>query len=132
MRICIAVNGSRGLKEDVSQHFGSAAGFLVVDTEKREIIQLENRNQHHSHGMCNPVEALAGQEVAAVIVGGIGQRALDRLNRAGVAVFCCGHRTVEEAIELAAKNQLSQVLPEEACSGRAGAGQAGGGTCRHR
>ena len=48
---------------------------------------LNNHDEHHVHGACNPLKALAGRAVDAVIVGGIGAGAVRGLRQAGIAVF---------------------------------------------
>lgn len=71
----------------MSDTFGSAPVFLVVDTESRAIASVVNRDQHHTHGACNPMRALDDQRVDAVVVGGIGAGALGKLNQLGITVL---------------------------------------------
>ena len=65
MHICIPVLDDRGLDSQVSAHFGSAPGFMIVDTESGSCRLIGNGNQHHAHGMCQPLAALAGEPVTA-------------------------------------------------------------------
>jgi len=48
---------------------------------------VNNGDQHHGHGQCNPIEALESNAVEAVIGGGIGGRAVMRLQNAGIKVY---------------------------------------------
>lgn len=42
--------------------------FIIVDTETGNISIINNRDQHHMHGACNPLKALDGQRIDAVVV----------------------------------------------------------------
>jgi len=76
MKVCFPVQNNDGVQSMVFDHFGSAPMFLIVDTETRTLAVINNRDQHHAHGSCNPLKALDQQTVDAVIVGGIGGGAL--------------------------------------------------------
>ena len=87
MKVCFPVKEILQLDSKVYGHFGSAPAFVLVDAETGSLTVLPNANQHHAHGMCNPVAALSGQTVDAVVVGGIGGGALMKLNMAGITVY---------------------------------------------
>ena len=72
MNICIPVNADEGLASPVCAHFGSAPFFMIIDTASGACRALPNGNQHHAHGMCQPLAALAGENLDAIVVGGIG------------------------------------------------------------
>lgn len=116
MRICIPVTQDLGPQSPVSPHFGSAPLFLFVDTETGEHLALANSNQHHGHGMCQPLKALAGERMDAIVVGGIGMGALNKLRAAGVEVFLAQHPTVEETIQAFTAGRLQAVRPDMACA----------------
>jgi predicted Fe-Mo cluster-binding NifX family protein len=117
MKICIPCGEDRGLDSPVFAHFGSAPVFLIVDTETKECRSLANRNDHHAHGMCQPLSALAGEAVDAIAVGGIGQRALSRLQASGVTVYLADRPTVAETVTALAEGSLRAVSLDEACAG---------------
>ena len=98
MQICIPVVEDRGLESRVSAHFGSAPGFMIVDTESGNARLIGNSNQHHAHGMCQPLAALAGETVEGIVVGGIGMGALMKLQAAGIMVYRAVHPTVGETL----------------------------------
>ncbi len=87
MNICIPVTADRGLESPVSGHFGSAPIYMLVDVETREARALSNTRAVHEHGACRPLDALAGHEIDAIVVGGIGAGALMKLQGAGIRVF---------------------------------------------
>jgi predicted Fe-Mo cluster-binding NifX family protein len=126
MKVCFPVQQDNGMDSTVYNHFGSAPVFVVVDTEADRIDSIINRDQHHAHGQCNPLKALDGQQIDAVVVGGIGGGALSRLNQAGIAVHRSPGGTVRENVALFAARQLP-VLTMQGCCG----GHSSGGGCAH-
>ena len=41
---------------------------------------IPNRNEHHAHGMCQPLVAIQGEDIGGIVVGGIGMGALNKLH----------------------------------------------------
>ncbi|MGE5198224.1 MAG: NifB/NifX family molybdenum-iron cluster-binding protein [Rhodospirillaceae bacterium] len=117
MQICIPVLDDRGLDSQVCAHFGSAPGFMIVDTESRQCRVIGNRNQHHAHGMCQPLAALAGETVDGIVVGGIGMGALMKLQAAGITVYRAMHPTVGETLAAFTAGSLAPVDQNQACAG---------------
>ena len=76
MKVCIPAATGVGLSSTPSGHFGSAPFFVVHDTESGITDVLDNSNEHHANGACQPVAALGGHRVEALIVGGIGAGAI--------------------------------------------------------
>ena len=76
MKICIPVEKDEGIDSAVYGHFGSAPYFLIYDMESKSAEVIENSNQHHSHGTCNPLGAISEKNVGAVITGGMGMGAV--------------------------------------------------------
>jgi len=126
MNICIPVENDQGLDSPVCAHFGSAPLFMLVDTETRNCRALPNSNQHHGHGMCMPLASLDGEQVDALVVGGIGMGALNRLQARGINVFLSDRHTVREAVDAHSQGRLRPVTPENACA-QHGAGPHGHG-----
>jgi predicted Fe-Mo cluster-binding NifX family protein len=120
MQICIPVLEDRGIDSHVSAHFGSAPAFMIVDTESGNRRVIGNRNQHHAHGMCQPLAALAGETVDGIVVGGIGMGALMKLQAAGITVFRAVHPTVGETLAAFTAGSLQPVAQNEACAGHHG------------
>jgi predicted Fe-Mo cluster-binding NifX family protein len=121
--ICIPVNQDQGLASAVCAHFGSAPFFMLVDTDTGACRALANLNQHHAHGMCQPLAALGGEQIDAIVVGGIGMGALSKLMAAGMGVFRAEHATVEETVAALRNGQLQAMTPAAAC-GHHGHGHA--------
>jgi predicted Fe-Mo cluster-binding NifX family protein len=117
MKICFPVQENEGLGSRVYNHFGSAPMFIVVDTETDNVSIINNKDQHHSHGACNPIKALDGQSVDAVVVGGIGAGALSRLNQAGIRVYQAKAPTAKENISMFKARSLPEFMPQHCCGG---------------
>jgi predicted Fe-Mo cluster-binding NifX family protein len=119
MNICIPVNTDQGLASDVCAHFGSAPFFMIVDAESGACRTLVNRNQHHAHGMCQPLAALAGEQIDAIVVAGIGAGALGKLRAAGMGVYRAEHPTVDRTVAAFTSGELRGIPRDEACGGHA-------------
>ncbi len=120
MKLGFPVEINQGLESTVYGHFGSAPAFVIVDAESKETLGLENGNRHHQHGNCNPVMALSGQEIDAMIVGGIGPGALMKLQAMGIRVFGAGAKTIQENIALFRENQLAELCMDDSCHAHQG------------
>jgi predicted Fe-Mo cluster-binding NifX family protein len=117
MKVCFPVMENQGLESAVYGHFGSAPGFVVVDIITSEVTSINNSDRIHQHGACNPVAGLGGHQVDAVVVGGIGGGALNKLNSAGMRVFQAQEGTVGVNLELLRSNALREFLPGHSCGG---------------
>ena len=124
MQICFPVESDKGLESEVCGHFGSAPVFVVYDTEAKSFDTINNQDLGHEHGMCSPLKALDGKKVDAIVVGGIGAGAINKLNGMGIKVYKAAQGTVLINIELFAKSAISEVSIDQACGGH-------GGACSH-
>jgi len=125
MNICIPVVDNCGLESRVCGHFGSAPFFMIVDTDTSACKAVENGNQHHAHGMCQPMNALAGHDIGGVVVGGIGAGALMKLRAGGITVYLSEYDSVKDTLEAFKSDRLNTVSPDMACGGHG----HGGGHC---
>lgn len=120
MKVCIPTNEDKGKESVAFSHFGSAPLFLLVDTDTGAIEKIDNSDSHHEHGMCHPMAALDNRVVDAVLVGGIGRRALMGLNAAGIKVFKSEELTVTELVGKINAGDLCEMTPDSACGGHHG------------
>ena len=120
MKIGFAVQFNEGMESIVYDHFGSAPAFIIVDTEQNQVLGLDNKNMHHEHGACNPIMALNGNQIDAMIVGGIGGGALMKLNAMGIKVYGAGATTVKENIALLADHRLQELSMDNSCKAHQG------------
>ena len=126
MKLCIPVAENLALSSSVYGHFGSAPLFLLVDSETLAVEPLINHDEHHIHGACNPLKALAGRTGDAVIVGGIGGDAVRGLRQSGIAVYRSPAQPVAEAVAQFNAGELPELDVQHACGGH-----AVGGDCHH-
>ncbi len=117
MKIAFPTTENIGLESVVYGHFGSAGCFVIVDTETGSADAVDNRDLGHEHGMCNPLAALGGRMIDAVVSGGIGGGALRKFNNAGVKVYRGIEGTVTENLEMVKTGRLPEFNMEHACAG---------------
>ncbi|MFA5320723.1 MAG: NifB/NifX family molybdenum-iron cluster-binding protein [Candidatus Omnitrophota bacterium] len=115
MKICIPTVDKNGLEATVCEHFGSAPYFTVCDTENGTVNTIENKNAHHSHGMCHPIGALGNLSIDAVVCSGMGMRAVEQLNRGGIKAFLALGGTVSGVVNKYKTGELKEITAENAC-----------------
>jgi predicted Fe-Mo cluster-binding NifX family protein len=71
--------------------------------------------------------AIGGQSVDAVVVGGIGAGALNRLNAEGIQVYAARAETISENVDLLKEGRLPVLTLQHSCAGH----QTGGGCGHH-
>jgi len=126
MKICFPVAEVKGIESEVYGHFGSAPVFLIVETDTNSISIVNNKDQQHEHGVCNPLKKINNQQIDAMVVGGIGMGALNILNHSGIRVFQAQAPTVHENIALLKAGNLIEFNSQNTC-----AGHGHGGGCGH-
>ncbi len=124
MKVGFAVQGNDGVESRVYDHFGSAPAFIIVDTERKDVLTVNNKDLHQVHGACNPIMALDGKSVEAMVVGGIGAGALTKLKALGIKVYGAAALTVKENLALLNENKLQELSVNNSC-------RAHQGGCRH-
>jgi len=124
MKICFPTENLQGLNSKVYGHFGSAPGFVIVDTDTAEVEEIRNGDQHHAHGMCQPLLAIGGRKVDGIVVGGIGLGALTKLQAQSIRVFRALQGSVQDNLEMIKKGNLPEMSAEHTCAGH-------GGGCSH-
>ena len=119
-RIAIPSVNTGGLDGQRSGHFGHCDVFTLVDVEDGEIKEVSTiPNQEHVQGGCMvPVNFLAGHNVNALIVGGIGMRPLMGFRQVGINVY---HDAVRPEIRPVVEDLIAGRLPvitdDQVCGG---------------
>ncbi|MCX5634649.1 MAG: NifB/NifX family molybdenum-iron cluster-binding protein [Planctomycetota bacterium] len=116
MRICIPTTTNDGKTSEVYGHFGSAPYFTIYDAENNSVEVIENSNEHHLHGTCQPMSLLAGKKIDAVVCGGMGARAVQKLNEGGIKAYRAIAGTVEEILKQYGQGELEEITAENACN----------------
>ncbi len=122
MKIAVSTT-SGGLDDKVSEVFGRAVSFTIVDVENGDIKSVEVvRNDYAVRGGGAGIavsQFLANKGVEVVLTGNVGPNALSVLNSAGIKVYRAGGLKVSEAIEKFLKGELEPILiPSEPKLGR--------------
>lgn len=115
MRICIPTETDEGLKAKVNAHFGSAPYFTIYDMDKESLEVINNSNQHHMHGMCQPMSALDNKNIDVVVCGGMGARAVTKLNDNGIKAYKVIAGTAADVVKRYKEGSLEEITPESAC-----------------
>ena len=126
MKIAFPTQADKGLESEVFGHFGTAPYFILVDSDKNRIESVGNSDLHHEHGQCRPTAALGGNQVDAIVVGGIGGGALNKLLAGGIKVFRAVEGTVDDNLALIKSGQLPEFKMNMTC-----AGHSSGQGCAH-
>ena len=116
MKICFPVKSNEGLKSMPYGHFGSAPLFLVSDLDSNEVSIINNGDLEHEHGKCQPIKALSGHVVDAVVVGGIGAGAIKKLGSMGIKVYKAVDGDVSKNIEAFKNNELKEFPSNHVCN----------------
>lgn len=117
MKLAVPIIEDLGKDSPVCDHFGGAPLFLLMDTDTGTLEVIRNENAGHAHGMCQPLQALAGKPFDAIAVRGIGAGAIAKLRAAGKTVYMVDARTAAEVLEAAKAGSLQEVAPGQACGG---------------
>jgi predicted Fe-Mo cluster-binding NifX family protein len=116
MKICIPTETNKGKDATVYGHFGSAPFFTIYNTEDASVEVIVNGNEHHTHGMCQPMAALGGKSVNAVVTGGAGAGAIQKLNQGGIRVYRAISGTVADVAARFAGGKLEEISVHNACA----------------
>jgi predicted Fe-Mo cluster-binding NifX family protein len=122
VRICIPTEDDAGLAAKVSDHFGSARWFTLVDSETGTARPVANQELGHRPGTCDAAGRVSELGAEVVVCMGMGRRALGSMQRVGIPVYLTESSTVGEAVAELEMDILLPLLDEDACSGGHGLG----------
>lgn len=117
MKIAFPTQQNFGMQSPLFNHFGSALFFIVADTEADSFETVINPDKDHAHGKCQPLKALNGKPVDAIVVGGIGKGALEKLQSAGIKIYRGVEGSVMENLKQIKSGKLIQFSMGLTCSG---------------
>ena len=114
MKICIPTLGNEGLDDSVSEHFGRAPTFTIVDVANNEVKIVQNTGEHFGGmGIVPEVVAEAGAEI--VLCSGLGPRAISMFEQSGIEVYVGARGTVRDAIRAFQAGLLREATDANAC-----------------
>lgn len=111
-RIAIPVEDANGLNARLSQHFGRAPYFALVELDENgKVLNLQmvpNKSEHFG-GVGKPPEILTSLRPNAVITYGMGPRALNMFQNANIAVLQTNKDFVKDVIEAHNRDELVEL-----------------------
>lgn len=116
MKVCFPVKSNEGMSSIPYNHFGSAPEFVICDLESNDVKTIGNGDLGHEHGKCQPIKALSGEVVDAVVVGGIGKGAIVKLNSMGIKVYQAIEGNIEENINFLKSGELKEFDSNHTCN----------------
>ncbi len=96
MKLCIPTASGEGLAARLSEHFGRAPTFTLLDTEGSEVETFVNPERRHDRGRCVVATHLADRQVDGVVCRDIGRNSLEALTALGIAVYATEAGTVAD------------------------------------
>ena len=114
MKVCIPTESNFGLDDHLSQHFGRAQTFTVVDMETGKVKVIRNDSSHMG-GSKLPPEILAEHGVDVMIVGGLGPKAITMFESFGIKVVVGGSGLVRDVIEDWKAGNLRKATIDDGC-----------------
>ncbi len=108
MKIAITASGA-SLEAAFNPRFGRAENFVLYDTETHEVSELSNtQNLNAAQGAgIQAAQNVAEAGVQAVVSGHFGPKAFRALEAAGVQMFTCEAKTVDDALMDFKRERLS-------------------------
>ena len=101
VRIVVPVSEEKGVDSQLSQHFGRAPYYAIVDLDEKGNIISEStilNTSEHFGGVGLPPERIIQLKTNALVTYGLGSKALKIFQDAGVAVLRTEANTVKEVV----------------------------------
>lgn len=114
MKIAVPTMGNNGLADEVSQHFGRAPTFTIVDTETNDVKVMDNTSQHMG-GQGYPPEIMQRAGVKVMLCSGLGPKAIAMFEEFGIDVFVSAAGTVKDAVNSWKEGKLPEATDANAC-----------------
>ncbi len=108
MRLCIPTKDDTGREAQLSDHFGRAPYYTIVDTGESSLEVVENESDHFG-GSKQPPAFVADLDVDAVVVEELGERSMTVFERRGVDVYQSTENTVEGLWNLLERDALPEL-----------------------
>ena len=112
VRIVVPVSDEKGIDAQLSQHFGRAPFYAIIDLdEKGQVIgqgTIANTSEHFG-GVGLPPDRILQLKPKALVTYGLGSKALRVFQNVGVAVLRTEANTVREVIRAYNNNELQEL-----------------------
>ena len=112
VRIVVPVSDERGIDSHLSQHFGRAPFYAIIDLdEKGQVIgkgTIANTSEHFG-GVGLPPDRILQLKPKALVTYGLGSKAIKMFQDAGVAVLRTEANTVREVVNAYNNDELQEL-----------------------
>jgi len=106
MKIAFPVKEDKGLASIISEHFGVAKNFLIVDVKTQKTELMENQKLSSDTHKCKTGVLGEDAQIDAVVTNCMGDGSLRNLTSSNVKVFQAQKKSVAENLELLKKKEL--------------------------
>ena len=111
-RFVVPVSDDRGIDAQLSQHFGRAPFFAIIDLDEEGNLigqgTIANTSEHFG-GVGLPPDRILQLKPKALITYGLGPKALRVFQNAGVAVLRTEANTVRDVVTAYNNNELQEL-----------------------
>jgi predicted Fe-Mo cluster-binding NifX family protein len=111
-RIVVPVSDDKGIDAQLSQHFGRAPFYAIIDLDEEGNVigqgTIANTSEHFG-GVGLPPDRILQLKPKALITYGLGPKALRVFQDAGVAVLRTEANTVREVVKAYNNNELQEL-----------------------
>ena len=111
-RIVVPVSDDRGIDAQLSQHFGRAPFFAIIDLDEEGHVigqgTIANTSEHFG-GVGLPPDRILQLKPKALITYGLGPKALRVFQNAGIAVLRTEANTVREVVRAYNNDELQEL-----------------------
>ena len=112
VRIVVPVSEEKGINSHLSQHFGRAPFYAIIDLDENgQVIgegTIANTSEHFG-GVGLPPDRILQLKPKALVTYGLGSKALRMFQDAGVAVLRTEANTVKEVVKAYLSNELQEL-----------------------
>jgi predicted Fe-Mo cluster-binding NifX family protein len=116
MKVCIPTMEKGGMDDELSEHFGGAPTFTIIDTETKDVKVFPNESDHFG-GAGKPPEKINSMGAQVVICRGMGPKAMIMLRDFGIDVFIGSTGNARNAFEMYSSGKLQKASVQNACQG---------------
>ena len=114
MKIAIPTDGTKGLNENVAEHFGRCLSYTVLD-ENGNLIEIIENTSSHMGGEGLPPDLLKKNNIDVLLCRGIGPKAIELCNQFSIKTYVDNSKTVKEIFNNWKKNELSKATLDDSC-----------------
>jgi len=114
MKIAIPSMDDSGLDAAISQHFGQAPFFTIVDTETEEVEAVASIGHQEDK---TPADTITEAGAHVVLCSGMGGRAIQVFAAAEIEVFMGAAGSVRKTLDAYRQGALSAASEDAACQG---------------